>query len=208
MTGPDARGEAGFGLVELLISMVVLQVALLALVGAFSAGSVAIGRASKISTAAALADQQMELYRAMLYDAIGLDTANAPTSGTYTSDTSVCPSGQTPTCGNTAPVTNTGSNTWSCTATSGTNSVSLYFTANGVNPCVAHRLVNSSTTPPSPDGRTYYVDTYIEQAALVTGGRNAKQVSVVVRDGTSATELAKEVSTFDCLTGAPANTVC
>ena len=44
---PSPRDESGFGLIELLISMVVLQVALLALVGAFGAGSVALGRAAQ-----------------------------------------------------------------------------------------------------------------------------------------------------------------
>jgi len=65
--------EDGFGLVELLVAMVILQVALLALVGAFGAGSVALGRASRANTAQALANQQMELYRSMTYDPIGLD---------------------------------------------------------------------------------------------------------------------------------------
>lgn len=202
---PSARDESGFGLIELLISMVVLQVALLALVGAFGAGSVALGRASKINTAAVLADQQMELYRSMPYDAIGLDTAAAPTTGTYIGDTTVCTAGQTPVCGNTGPVNNTNNSAWSCTAASGTSSVSTYFSANGINPCTAHRLVNSSSTPASPDGRTYYVDTYIKYGTLISGQRPAKQVSVVVREDTTAKELAVVASTFDCSTGNPAN---
>src|SRR5438309_1704981 len=127
------ESEDGFGLVELLIAMVVLQIALLAIVGAFGAGSVALGRAAKLTTSAALADQQMELYRAMPYAAIGLDTAGAPTTGTYVSDSSVCPTGQNPSCGNSGPVDNSGSGTWSCTAASGPTSVSTYFSANNIN---------------------------------------------------------------------------
>lgn len=202
----DTRAsEAGFGLIELLISMVVLQVALLAIVGAFGAGAAALGRAGKINTAAVLADQQMELYRTMPYDAIGLDTASAPSSGTYIGDTSVCGSGLSPTCGNTPPRNNPNSGTWSCTAVSGATSVSTYFSANGINPCVAHRQVTSGTTPASPDGRSYYVDTYIQWGTLIAGQRQVKQVSIVVREGTSALELAKEVGTFDCSTGNPLN---
>ena len=197
--------EAGFGLIELLISMVVLQVALLALVGSFSAGSVALGRAGKVNTAATLADQQMELYRSMPYDAIGLDTAGAPTTGTYVGNTTYCPASQTPVCGNSGPVNNTGTSTWSCTAASGTSSVSTYFSANGANPCTAHRLVSSSSTPASPDGRTYYVDTYISYGTLISGQRAAKKVSILVRESTSANILAAIVSTFDCGTGNPAN---
>jgi len=195
--------ESGFGLIELVISMVVLQVALLALVGAFGSGAVALGRASKVNTAATLADQQMELYRSMPYDAIGLDTAGAPTTGTYVGDTNYCPSGQTPVCGNSGPVNNTNTSTWSCTAASGTTSVSTYFSANGANPCVAHRQMTSSTTPASPDGRNYSVDTYIKYGTLIAGQRTAKQVSVVVREDASAKILAAVVSTFDCATGNP-----
>lgn len=195
------HGDDGFGLIELLISMVVLQVALLAIVGAFGAGAVALGRAGRVNTAAALADQQMELYRAMPYDAIGLNTAAAPTTGTYVSDTGVCPSGQTPVCGNSGPRNNANTSPWSCTAGLGSTSVQLYFTAGFANPCTAHRLVDTSHG--SPDTRTYYVDTYIKWGVLISGQRAAKQVAVVVRDRTTATELAKEVTTFDCSTGNP-----
>jgi type II secretory pathway pseudopilin PulG len=196
------RENDGFGLIELVIAIVILQVALLALIGAFGAGSAALGRASQQNTAAALVDQQMELYRAMPYDAIGLDTASAPTSGTYIGDTSVCPSGQTPVCANTGPVNNAGTSAWSCTATSGSTSVSTYFTANNINPCNPHRSVTGTA---SPDSRSYTVDTYITYGTLITGTRPTKQVSVVVRRGATATVLAKQVSTFDCSTGNAAN---
>jgi Tfp pilus assembly protein PilV len=195
--------EGGFGLIELLIAMVVMQVALLAIVGAFGAGSVGLKRASTLNTASVLADTQMELYRAMPYDAIGLDTASAPTTGSYVSDTSYCPAGKTPVCANTAPRNNAGSGAWSCTATTGTTAVSVYFSANGLNPCIAHRLVSSATQPRSPDSRSYYVDTYILWSAPIAASRAVKQVSVVVRTTTSARALASVVSTFDCSTGNP-----
>ena len=204
-TLPSPSDESGFGLIELLISIVVLQIALLALVGAFGAGAVALGRAAKINTAAVLADQQMELYRSMPYDAIGLDTAAAPTTGTYIADTSVCPASQNPVCGNSGPVNNTNNSTWSCTAASGSSSVSTYFSANGVNPCTAHRVVNGVSTPRSPDARTYYVDTYIKYGTLTAGQRPSKQVSIVVREDATSKELALIASTFDCATGNAAN---
>jgi Tfp pilus assembly protein PilV len=207
MTMPSVKSEGGFGLIELLIAMVVLQVGLLVVVGAFGAGSVALATASHVNTAAMLADQRMEMYRAMPYDAIGLDTT-ASTTSTYTLDTGVCPTGQTPTCGNTTPRNNSSpsTGTWSCTATSGSTSVSLYFTTNGVNPCTPQRTVSAAS---SPDGHPYEVDTYIRWLSLITAQRAAKQVSVVVRDGSHKTrELAKEVTTFDCSTGSPTNTTC
>jgi Tfp pilus assembly protein PilV len=207
MTGESVKSESGFGLVELLIAMVVMQVALLAVVGVFGAGSVALATASHVNTAAMLADQQMELYRAMPYDAIGLDTT-ASTTSTYTLDTSVCTAGQTPTCNNTPPRNNSSpsTSTWSCTATSGSTSVFLYFSANGVNPCTPQRTVSGSS---SPDGHPYEVDTYISWGAPISLQRAVKQVTVIVRDGNKLTrELAKEVTTFDCSTGSPTNTVC
>jgi type II secretory pathway pseudopilin PulG len=195
--------EAGFGLVELLIAMVILQIALLAIVGAFGAGSVALGRASRSNTAQALANQQLELYRSMTYDPIGLDTTGAnapPTSGTYVADTTVCPANQTPVCGNTGPRNNPGTSSWSCTATSGATSVSFYYSANGINPCIAHRLVSGAN---SPDGQSYYVDTYIALTASTTTQRSYKQISVVVRNGVTGKQLVKEITTMDCGTANP-----
>lgn len=199
---PDQHptSEAGFGLVELLIAMVILQIALLAIVGAFGAGSVALGRASRANTAQALANQQLELYRSMTYDPIGLDTAGAPTSGMYVADTTVCPASQTPVCGNTGPRNNPNTSSWSCTAASGATSVSFYYSANGINPCTAHRLVTGAA---SPDGRDYYVDTYIKLTASTTTQRSYKQISVLVRDGATGKVLVKEVTTMDCGTANP-----
>ncbi|MFL5963821.1 MAG: hypothetical protein ACJ757_13110 [Gaiellaceae bacterium] len=193
--------EQGFGLIELLIAMVVLQIALLALVGAFGAGAAALGRASRASTGQALANQQMELYRSMTYDAIGLDTAAAPTTGIYVANTVYCPAGQTPVCGNTGPRNNPNTSPWSCTATSGSTSVSFFFTANGINPCIAHRTVSGAA---SPDGHTYYVDTYIKLVPATTVVRAYKQVGILVRDGAANSRvLVRQISTFDCGTANP-----
>jgi type II secretory pathway pseudopilin PulG len=84
-----ARSEEGFGLLELIISMVVLNIAILALVAAFQSGALALQRAAKISTATAVADVQMERYRALLYDAIALDAAAVaaiPSTDPYRTD--------------------------------------------------------------------------------------------------------------------------
>jgi type II secretory pathway pseudopilin PulG len=192
--------EEGFGLIELMMAMVILQIALLALVGAFGAGSAALARASRANTGQALASQQMELYRSMTYDAIGLDTAAAPTTGRYVADTAACPASQSPVCGNTGPRNNPNTSTWSCTATSGSTSVSFFYSANGVNPCTAARTVSAGT---SPDGQSYFVDTYIKLIPATTVQRAYKQVTVIVRDGVRSKVLVKQVSTFDCGTSNP-----
>jgi len=96
-----ARSESGFGLVELLISMTILNVAILALVAAFQSGAIALNRASKLSTAAAIADIQMERYRGVTYAAIALDSAaltTAQSDATYAGDSAYSAVQVTTTC--------------------------------------------------------------------------------------------------------------
>jgi prepilin-type N-terminal cleavage/methylation domain-containing protein len=81
-----AREEQGFGLIELLIALIVLSVGILAMFGAFNAGALTLRRASNMSTAAALADKQMEGFRALNFASIGL-LAPIPTTGGYMNDT-------------------------------------------------------------------------------------------------------------------------
>jgi Tfp pilus assembly protein PilE len=80
------RSEGGFGLIELLMSMTMLNIGVLALVAAFQSGAFALQRASKLSTAAAIADIQMERYRGLKYASIAVDsTALGSVDSTYTS---------------------------------------------------------------------------------------------------------------------------
>jgi Tfp pilus assembly protein PilV len=76
------RSEGGFGLVELLLAMLMLNIGLLAVVSAFSSGIVSLNRASRVTTASVVADQQMELYRALTHAAIRLDTTAVGTTDT------------------------------------------------------------------------------------------------------------------------------
>lgn len=81
--------DDGFGLVELVMAMLLLSVGILAILAAFTSSSVGIRRASRVATASALADAQMELYRALRYSAIALDSASVSSAnGTpaYSSD--------------------------------------------------------------------------------------------------------------------------
>ena len=86
----DLRSEEGFGLVELLVSMVMLNIGLLAVVAAFNSGALALKNAGEISTASVVGDKQMELYRALKYTEIALDTTAVATANgdtTYQCDT-------------------------------------------------------------------------------------------------------------------------
>lgn len=93
--------QDGFGLVELLMAMVMLNIGILALVAAFQSGAFALQRASKISTASAVADIQMERYRALKYAHVMLHSTSVSTAqanGVYTSDPAYSATQVTGTC--------------------------------------------------------------------------------------------------------------
>jgi len=77
-----AKTEAGFGLIELLIAMTVMVVAIMGIVAAFSSGMVALNRASHASTAATLADIQMEGFRKTSYTLITPTCTSGASSAT------------------------------------------------------------------------------------------------------------------------------
>jgi Tfp pilus assembly protein PilV len=82
-----ARSEHGFGMIELLASMTVMLVGIFAVFAVFQTGIVQIRRASTITTAAAVADSEMEKFRAIRNDSIGLANSDvAAADSTYKSD--------------------------------------------------------------------------------------------------------------------------
>jgi Tfp pilus assembly protein PilV len=80
-----ARDEGGFGMIELLAAMTVMLIGIFAVFSLFQAGIVQIRRASTITTAAAIADSEMEKFRAIKYEAIGLSNTDvtAVVGGSY-----------------------------------------------------------------------------------------------------------------------------
>jgi type II secretory pathway pseudopilin PulG len=175
------RAEAAFGLVELLIAMTVLAVALLALVAAFSSGALTLQRAGQTSTASALANQQMELYRGLKYCSIRLDDdpTNLPGPAPYTSDT----------------------------AYSASQVLDSALCGGSAQPCGAGPPpeCDASRDVTGPDKRLYRVDTYIvyETPTSPAPGRQLKKVTVVVRDrdNLTTTGLVRASSKFDQLSG-------
>ena len=180
------ENESGFGLIELLMAMTVLNIGILALVTAFSSGSIALNRASKISTAAALADKQMEVYRALRYDSIALDYAT--TNALVTTD-----------------------NNYSCdkairvvtTNACGSANRKTVYTTNTL--CTGSPLPDqcqASRTVTGPDNRSYRIDSYVVQETLNGTSRDVKVVTIVVRDSANlAGSLIRAQSTFDLSTG-------
>ena len=93
------RGQQGFALIEMLIAIVVINVGLLAMLLALNSGMVTLRRSAESSTASALADQQIERYRARAFAAVYLDTTSlAATDSTYQSDTAYSASQVNQTC--------------------------------------------------------------------------------------------------------------
>jgi type II secretory pathway pseudopilin PulG len=178
-----AREESGFGLLELLMAMVMLNIGILAIIAAFNAGAVTLTRASRISTAAALADSQMERYRGLTYAAIQFDTTewnSAKNDSTYTADPVYQQNMANPVAPKALVPTISGG---TCTGS----------------PVPAE--CDPSRTTTGADHRSYRVDTYLYYDTP-TGGGQLKTIAVVVRDANDLSKsLARESSTFDPSTG-------
>jgi Tfp pilus assembly protein PilV len=206
-------GDDGFGLVELLIAMIVLNIGILALVATFQAGALAISRSAATSNGTAVADKVMEIYRSMPNAAIylknpasgGSDSGGWPNGipnstsiwySAYQSDTAAYNGGtyfsySTPTAG-----------PWISTSTTGANFPPIPATNSALVPSSATSIAGNAVQGiTGPDGQTYPVFTYV--TALTTGStRYVKQVVVVVHDPrNTARTLARESSLFDPLAG-------
>src|SRR6266540_3968761 len=210
-----ARSEHGFGMIELLASMTVMLIGIFAVFAVFQAGIVQIRRASTTTTAAALADAEMEKFRAIRYDSIGLANSDlAAVDATYKSDSElILVSG------------GAGTTTWTVREnvvgqpSLGRGYLGTTATAHSAGAAVVQSQrvnVTKCGTPPcttsvptktavGADGRSYRVDTYItwkQISSASTTGRLLKLVTVVVRDSTSPyRRWARLTSSFDESTG-------
>jgi type II secretory pathway pseudopilin PulG len=162
-------------MVELLIAMTVMAIGLLAVFAMFESSILSITRASTTSTTSALADAEMENYRAIRHEVIGIDEADiAGVDGTYTGD-----SAYESNAADREHVLTCASNPAPCTDTLPTQN-----------------LIGA-------DGKQYRVDTYIVNQQVNGGiGRDVKLVTIVVRDGSDPSkEWARVASSFDESTG-------
>jgi Tfp pilus assembly protein PilV len=171
------RQEGGFGLIELLMAITILNIGIFAVVAAFNSGIVTLRRSSLAATASVLADQQVELYRAVAWDQIALDTTALGTvDSTYMCDSVL---------GGSCPNPTSGEVQTTC--------------ATLTNQC------NPSRSLVGPDRHKYRVDTYVLANHPAATSRTLRKVTVVVRDGQRLSKvLARETSTFDCSTALPA----
>ena len=156
------------------MAMVMLNIGILAIVASFNSGAVALRRASHISTASALADSADGGATARCSTARSASTpARSPVSTTRTSATRSL--------GASCPNTVTGCSTGTCAD----NTVPT-FTCGTANTC----LPEADGHPRARRPRTRYpyrIDSYILYKTQ-TSGRQLKQITVVVRDGSHAIE--------------------
>jgi type II secretory pathway pseudopilin PulG len=176
-----AKGDDGFGLIELLIAMSMLTIAIGALLTVFVSSAVSLRRAGQKGTALTLADTQMEKYRTRTFTSVRIDGTLIPSTGTYvtanSTDSTIPPS--------------------SNQAVAGSNGDAACTT-----PEPAACLPVQNVT--GPDGHAYRIDTYVNYVnndstlsiRTPASGLTLKRVTVVVRDATTGTIMARESSAF------------
>jgi type II secretory pathway pseudopilin PulG len=213
-----ATEEDGFGLIELLFAMVMLNIGILALVAAFQSGTVALARSSSVSNGAAVADKTMEVFRGLKSCQIYL---SAPSGGGADTGSPALPNG----------IPNSTS-TWYARYTADPSAYAnvTYFNYNGSTPlwvtspagsgsysgiaapCTQPTLPSGSPDPTKavqyvtgPDGQKYPVFIYdvvvqpkdANPTPTWTAGY-VKQVTVTVLNPQKTTQiLARETSYFD-----------
>lgn len=159
------RGEEGQGIIELLISMVILAVGVGALLSVMAAGALSLQRSEQKGTALTLAENQLELYRGVSFPYIRLAASPWPSSTS-------------------AYVT---ANASDSTIPPGASGSEVLDTTVPCTPADA-ALCSPVQTVTGPDHRRYEIDTYITPCPSVgitacpATADPVNQVFVVVRD--------------------------
>jgi hypothetical protein len=149
----------------------VLVVGIMALFAMFESGIRHIKRASTITTAAALADAEMENYRAIRYSAIGLDdTQVLAAAAPYSTDP----------------------------AYQSNSSNRVVLPVCGASPCTSDVPVRTLT---GADGESYRVDTYITWQVIGSGRSVKLVTIVVRDADNVSKTWARTASSFDESTG-------
>jgi type II secretory pathway pseudopilin PulG len=222
-----AQEEDGFGLIELLFALIVLNVGIFALMASFQSGTLAVARSASISNGSVVGDKVMEVYRdlrncAIYLHANGTGTDNGATLlpdgvpkststwySKYSGDTTAYANGaQTAYFSYTTPPTTAPQ--WVTEYTPATGAVSVPCTTGfpAAGGSLATYKTSTGVDPTAavqkvtgPDGQAYPVFTYIvllqTSGTGYTGGY-VKRVTVVVRNPRVPTQtLARTSSIFD-----------
>lgn len=202
--------EKGFGLIELVIAIFMLNVGILALMGAFNAGALALRNSAAISNGTAVADKVMEVYRDMkncgiyLTGGTGNDVSGMPNGiPNSTSTFYAAYHGDTAAYANVAYFSNASPSTtplWVIDSSTGSGYSPIPASSSG---CLPAGLTTSTGVDPTkavqvvtgPDGQSYTTFSYI---VIVQPSGYAKQVTIEVFNPHQPTQvLARESSIFD-----------
>lgn len=169
---PRVREEDGFMLLELVMAMFVLTVAVLALMASYDSAFLSLHKSARNTAASTLAQNQLELYTALTYTSLGLDTTELSsvqaTNSTYTDDEAALDNADTAT-----------DVTYACGT--GTN-------------CLPVQTLTGA------DQKSYTVETFIRDVPGASySGRDERVVTIIVRDPSSSNDVkvAELSATFD-----------
>lgn len=214
-----AAEEEGFGLIELLFAMVMLNIGILALVAAFQTGAVALARSNATSNGAAVADKTMEVFRGLQSCWVYLHVSGP--SGGSDSGTPAMPDGipnatsswYTRYYSDAAALAGAGQFKYDGSTKNWVTDLAGAQDPTNIAPCAYSSyptLPPGSPTPTKavqyvtgPDGQSYPVFTYIVAVQPKDSSGNAtagylKQVTVEVFNPRAPTQLlARESSYFD-----------
>lgn len=182
------RAERGQGMVEMIVTMVVITVALLTLGAAFDQAFFSLHQSARKSAAANLGEQQLELFNTLSYSQLGLDStvlASVKASdSTYVSDGSSLSGAEV-------------------SQTCGTYAFCMPVQCNPAATC--SYPVTKTEDPTGSDGRHYKVETFVRTVSHTLWSGSAATtsdivVTVIVRDpNQSGTPIVYQASAgFDC----------
>ena len=161
------------GVIELMAAVTVLSIALLALMAGYDSAFISLHNAAKKSAASTLADNQLELYSALSYSAIGLDTTTLATvqasNATYVVDENGLD-----------------------------NAASA--TDHTVNGCGTASQCLPVQTLTGSDHKSYSVETFVRDIAnIVLSGRSERLVTIIVGDPsvTGSPVVVQQTAAFD-----------
>ncbi|HLY93790.1 MAG TPA: hypothetical protein VKP14_02995 [Gaiellaceae bacterium] len=202
--------EKGFGLIELITAVFMLNIGILALMGAFNSGAFALRHSAATSNGAAVADKVMEVYRDLrncgiyLTGGTGNDVSGMPDGiPNSTSAFYAAYHGDTAAYANVAYFNNTTPSStplWVIDSTTGSGYAPIPASSST---CIPTGLAASTGVDPTkavqqitgPDGLSYTAFSYI---VITQPSGYAKQVTIEVFNPRQPTQLlARESSIFD-----------
>jgi Tfp pilus assembly protein PilV len=163
---PPLRQEDGFMVVELVVATFVLSFAILALMAGYDSAFLSLHKAAEQNSGATLAENQLELYSALSYSAIGLDTTTLSsvktTNGTYAADEAALDD-------------------------------AAAATDHTISGCGTSAQCTPLQTQTGSDGKSYTLETFVRDVSgLSYTGRSERVVTVIVRntDGDKVTQVS------------------